>query len=265
MKISFTVILLGALFTCLKAQWDLPVTFEDANEVVNWSTFANNELENDLKQVENPAKNGINSSDYCCEFIIDADATQWVGAWSNAYGYTAFTQTRHSMELMVYSDTIHTVGVRGQNPLEPGADLYGAIAEAKMTKTNEWELLTLDFSQSAGITYSTLTFFADINENRTQGSTLYWDNLDWVETTSVEGIIHEQMRVYPNPVKDKATIEYSEMRNITLTNMQGQQVFTLDFGPAGSKVIDLSLLKSGVYILKIDSEEGLAFTKIIKR
>ncbi len=265
MRFILTFFFLGLFSLGLKSQWDLPVTFEDANEVINWTTFANNDIPDDLNQIENPSKGGINTSDYCCEFIIDSAATKWVGAWANMYGYTAFTESRHIMEVMVYSSSIHTIGVRGQNPLEPDKGTYGVVAEAQMTKTNEWELLTLDLSASIGITYSTLVFFADLNENRTQGSTLYWDNLGWVEGTMVEGIIREQLKVYPNPVVDRVTIEYPRMCKITLTNIQGRQVFLREFIPVETKIVDLSALKPGVYILRIDSDAGVANSRIIKQ
>jgi hypothetical protein len=264
MKPYFTIISIILFTFSLEAQWNLPVTFENTDEVRNWTSFANNDLPDDLKQVENPSKDAVNGSDSCCEFTIDPAAGQWVGAWSNAYGYTAFTSSRHIMQIMVYSDTIHTIGVRGQNPLEPGAGTYGPVVQVKMSKLNEWELITLDFSAAEGITYSTLTFFADLNENRTQGSVLCWDNLGWDETVGIDRLPGNGLKVYPNPVSDRITVEYPGMRNISLVNMQGRQILVLEFPPSENKVIDLSFVEPGIYFLRIDSEHGTEIRKIIK-
>lgn len=266
MKQYYILFFLLSICLNLFSQWDLPVTFEYPNEVSFWNSFANNNLQDDLLQVENPDKSGINSSDSCCLFTIDSAATRWVGAWSNTYGYVAFTQSRHRMKIMVYSDEIHTIGVRGQNPLEPGAGQYGAVAQATMTKTNEWEELTLELDQSVGLTYSVLAFFADINENRTKGSTLYWDNLDWIITSSLDPAASKAMiRIYPNPVADRATIECNGMTKITLMNAQGQALHSLELGYVDRKVIDLTSFSTGIYFVLIETDDGVKQSKIFKR
>ncbi len=265
LPLSCILILLGCPSLLLKAQWDLPVTFENPDEVAVWNSFANNDLPDDLHQVANPEKGGINVSDSCCMFTIDSAAGQWVGSWSNSYGYVAFTPTRHTMEVMVYSDTIHTVGVRGQNPLEPGENQYGPVGRATMTKTNEWELLTFDVSGASGITYSVLTLFADINENRTQGSVLYWDNLGWAETVSYTSSLKPLLIVYPNPASDMITVKSPLMERVVLTNLRGQQVLSIDSPASGSQIIDIRSLEPGIYILSVFSEREVVRSKIIKR
>ncbi len=187
MKRIFTFCLLVLFSAGINAQWSLPATFEVTGEDTLWSVFANNNLPDPLEVVENPDVGGVNTSEWCCQVTIDAGATKWVGAWTNDYGPFVLSADSHHVEIMVYSDEPHIVGVRGQNPVDPGeTGQYGFIGLDTMTKTNEWELLTFEYPDTMWYAYNTLTVFFDLDENRTEGSTLLWDNLNLIESPKFE-------------------------------------------------------------------------------
>ena len=69
--------------------------------------------------------------------------------------------------------------------------------------------------------------------------------------------------IYPNPVKD--------MLHVTCDNMQQYEVFSLDGRLVKSMqtrnnedVIDLSNLGSGIYLIRITTDKGVATRRIIK-
>ena len=75
--------------------------------------------------------------------------------------------------------------------------------------------------------------------------------------------ILERIAIYPNPTKSVIYISTNQLliSKIKIINSLGQTVKTIidDFGS-----LDISNLSSGIYTLKIDTEIGTAYKKIIK-
>jgi hypothetical protein len=84
-----------------------------------------------------------------------------------------------------------------------------------------------------------------------------------------EGVeeIETSLHIYPNPVNDKLYIEtqtLTQTLNIEIYDIYGrcQQLSAVS---SQSSVIDLSNLKSGIYFVKINTEEGNIVKRIIKQ
>jgi hypothetical protein len=77
------------------------------------------------------------------------------------------------------------------------------------------------------------------------------------------------IKIYPNPAANTITIE-SPPAVIEITNIQGQLIKTLPpCGEAGATTgnktnIDVSALPSGVYVVEVRTEKGVAVSKFIK-
>lgn len=86
-------------------------------------------------------------------------------------------------------------------------------------------------------------FFPKINENSTK------DN--WL--------------VYPNPVHDKVKLQYISSSEIAIKifNLKGEKVLSIDHFTANE--IDVSMLSSGAYFIKISGEKRSKTIKIIKK
>lgn len=246
----------------LNAQLSLPVDFENPQEDTAWTQFANaGDAEENMVLAENPAKDGINTSDNCIKFVVLDNADPWAGAWSDAYGPFEITEENHVMEMMVYKDKISPSGLK----IEGGeGDPAQVELKAENTVTGEWELLTFDFSDAIGVTYPRLVFFPDFPDTRTEGGTVYIDNINWAGASSVEPVSREMIRVFPNPVTDMVTVRYPEMNRISISNIVGQRVKTLEFQATGEKVFDVSGLKTGIYFLTLETADGAVSTKLIK-
>ena len=93
-----------------------------------------------------------------------------------------------------------------------------------------------------------------------------------ITVTTAAGInqlITANVMVMPNPVKDNLHINLSglsEKATISVTNTLGQVVYIAkaDEIKSNAAVLNLSNLKSGIYILKIESNQGVLLKKIIK-
>ena len=75
--------------------------------------------------------------------------------------------------------------------------------------------------------------------------------------------------VYPNPVSDEFTIELSEkmqVNSIQVYNVLQQEVMTLDVNnELTQQQVDLSALETGMYIISINTPNGVISTPIIKQ
>ena len=72
-------------------------------------------------------------------------------------------------------------------------------------------------------------------------------------------------KLYPNPVNNIMNLKlpYTSNGNITFYNILGENVLSTDFSSA-TKQIDVSELKSGIYLAKIQTENQSTVKKIVK-
>jgi hypothetical protein len=93
-----------------------------------------------------------------------------------------------------------------------------------------------------------------------------------VTITSTVGVVEIEntlsLRIYPNPTTGLLTIENGKLTigNIRIYDMYGRMVETGHALPSQDvrTTIDISHLPSGSYLLKIETEQGTATTKVIK-
>ncbi|HNW89872.1 MAG TPA: T9SS type A sorting domain-containing protein [Bacteroidales bacterium] len=121
--------------------------------------------------------------------------------------------------------------------------------------------------------YGSGNYFLGFNVYSTlSGWNLYIDD---ISITLPEGIsetadLKNQFTVYPNPAKDNLTIEkisgFSKPNNnetILIYNIQGKLIVQQAFNTYKS-IIDLQNLEQGMYLLKVESEEGYWMKKFVK-
>ncbi|MFD2916010.1 T9SS type A sorting domain-containing protein [Psychroserpens luteus] len=121
-------------------------------------------------------------------------------------------------------------------------------------KTLESLVLGDTFSNQAEIYFD---FNAPIITN-TYTTEIAEDNLSVLNTNLVE------TNIYPNPVNDILTIESEAVINsASIYDINGRAILTSKFNDA-SHQMDLSLLDSGIYFLKVFSNRGNETLKIIK-
>ncbi|MDL2243061.1 T9SS type A sorting domain-containing protein, partial [Bacteroidales bacterium OttesenSCG-928-K03] len=70
-----------------------------------------------------------------------------------------------------------------------------------------------------------------------------------------------EARIYPNPASNYITIEAAKMNRITVMSMVGQVVYDVKVD-SNQESVDVSSLKSGVYIVRISTESGVSTERI---
>ncbi len=76
--------------------------------------------------------------------------------------------------------------------------------------------------------------------------------------------LDSQLKVYPNPTQGIVNIVCPEARQISLTNAMGQVVYQIPVS-TNSAQFSIQNFPDGVYFLKVETPDGVAVKKIIKR
>lgn len=78
-----------------------------------------------------------------------------------------------------------------------------------------------------------------------------------------DAVVSDKLGVYPNPIQDFTTIKTAnKIETAEVYNLAGQLVFSSKVN--GDKKINLSNLKSGIYILKVKTDKGTETVKLMK-
>ena len=80
------------------------------------------------------------------------------------------------------------------------------------------------------------------------------------EHLSVEEVITNNVRLYPNPTNGILNVEGEGAMTISVMNMLGQKV--LKTTANGNTTIDLSGFDSGIYLVRIETENGMKIEKV---
>ena len=81
--------------------------------------------------------------------------------------------------------------------------------------------------------------------------------------TGIQPINPSITSIYPNPAKDKLIIKSNELiQNISLFNLQGQKLMSVEGINANEKTLSLNHLKNGMYFLQIETENRVNIQKV---
>lgn len=153
------------------------------------------------------------------------------------------------------------------------ADVYGNMNFNPVTNSDPWETKIFDLSQFGNTQFS-ITFQSSCylqDKFYAEGDNVLLDNIMISNTTRTPEIPGTSTGIltYPNPVHDQFTFSANDVgENIVLTlmNTQGQVVYSqsiANYRNGESRSITLPNLNSGIYILKIAGDQGVATKKII--
>lgn len=93
-------------------------------------------------------------------------------------------------------------------------------------------------------------------------TTPHVDPVEPIDTTGISEVDRLRVRVYPNPVADRLTVECDGIRRLELMDMAGRVVRKAE---GEVSILSTEGLEQGVYLLRVTAEEGIAVRKIIKR
>lgn len=231
--------------------------YETAGTTIgNFKYFANGTLEKNnykFEIVNNPSKTGINASSKVGKFVKAADSDPWAGMYADLDASIAFNGTK-TISAKVYMDHIGNLGLKleGSASGKPAIELKQAN-----TKVNEWETVTIDFSNAADDgEYQRLTLFFDFLEPATgKDVTSYFDDIvigaGSCKTSSVfEPTIAEPLKISPNPTTDQLTIWNMEnIQRVSIFDLTGRMLLQKQIEGAQNLTIPVNELPQGMYTI----------------
>ena len=107
-----------------------------------------------------------------------------------------------------------------------------------------------------------------IHDNYSADGVAYIDNIKINDTdTSTENFDKLGLSVFPNPVSDIVNITSPEanIEMVTITDLNGRTVKSINFNNVAETTIDASDLASGIYLMNITANGTVATQKIVKK
>ena len=236
---------------------ELPVTFESATADYNVIGFEGA----DSAVEANPDPSGINTSNTVVRTTKTEGAAFFAGTGMGLDVPIDFSETE--------SISIKTWSPKADIPVRlklegPGGEFIEL--DVNTTVENEWETLTWDFSgQTAGVDWLTVViFFEFVVDLPGDGSTYYYDDIELAAPLSIGDTVLSTVVSFPNPVKTIWNVQAQEtITDITIYNLFGQKI--LSISPNMSDVsLNMSEMRTGVYLAHVYSDKGTKIIKILK-
>ena len=174
------------------------------------------------------------------------------------YAHRRYSSSNEKLQVMVSTDcgeTWATVWEKSGAELATvttGSGEFNALSSQYQTA---WLNLTEYANQSSVIIK--FVFTSDYGNN------VFVDNIEILDIpVGIEDVDESTLAIFPNPVKDVLTINYDKaISQIDVYDVNGKLVKTIT--TVGSTV-NVSDLSSGVYMLNLQTEDGLVVKKIVK-
>jgi hypothetical protein len=77
-----------------------------------------------------------------------------------------------------------------------------------------------------------------------------------------EGVPRIDFQIYPNPAQNKVSL--SETGILSIMDITGQQVLEAIYESANTPV-DVSFLPAGLYLVSLETQDGIGIKKLVKR
>ena len=179
-KIFLLLTFLSGINTAISQ--NAPVDFETGGYGADWTwTVFENDTNPPLEIVANPDPSGINTSETVAKFTALQLGQPYAGVESlhgSDIGTFDLTASNALVNIMVYKTKISDIGIKYVTP-SGGAQMELKVAN---TLVNQWELITIDFSDYIGLPETTgldqIVIFPDFI-TRDADDIIYFDNISF--------------------------------------------------------------------------------------
>jgi hypothetical protein len=245
----------------------LPLTFESTSVAYPFADFGGAAT----SIIANPFRTGMNQSATVVKLIKNAGET-YAGSVITMAGPINFSNNK-IVKVKVWAPVAGKKLMLKFEGSTVDFDNGAFETDAVISKANEWVELTFD--------YNSPTLFPPVNNNDhkivfffdfgTKGdgsvnSTYYFDDIAFSTTPSaVSSYQLLGLNLFPNPAFNQLTVSAkSEISHVIVTNLLGQSVTNITVN-GRDKVIDLSAISAGNYLVTVKMADGqLSTQKFVK-
>lgn len=175
--------------------------------------------------------------------------------------------TEDATNITANSATLKAVLVSGSETITSVGFKYKAVNQEEWTIANyvgeNYEDIAVEITELASATEYEFKAFVVCGENEYEGEVKTFSTL-----ASLQEDLSNMLSVslYPNPAKESATLEFLGLNSeakISIVNMKGQIIKTIDIQPSQSYELNLTDFASGVYYVKVITEGKIITQKLI--
>ena len=80
---------------------------------------------------------------------------------------------------------------------------------------------------------------------------------------SIEGG-KDKLKIYPNPMREYVKIEGEGLLSVSIYSITGKEMYRLGIGGSDSTTINVAGLPNGVYIISVNTRDGIISKKLLK-
>jgi len=211
---------------------------------------------------------------FCISCNLDNNIIQAV-VTDKPYWYSMEVEVIENINLQVDSSTILILGQDGLNCgqdldiFEVGDTLILALynfpqEDAVNNEVYNW---TIDGCNINYLFFSKSNVDGTIDYDTTSKSyeDFKLDLMDCLElSVSNNDIIEEDILIYPNPMDEYVIIESDNANSVKVYALSGQLIITKTSITTDTILIDMSSVDSGVYFVRVETQDGFFIKKIIK-
>jgi len=174
------------------------------------------------------------------------------------FGETIDASGMDTLHIDVWSTSVSNLLIF---PISEGSGEKSVTKALEVNTWNSFDISLTDFT-SQNLTVNDLIQFKFEDPDGNSG-TIYLDNIYFYKKgiNSVRPISFNTLKVYPNPTTGKLHLDIdaasSTISSYSLLNVQGQTILSTDVNSTAiNTTVDVSKFNTGVYFLKINTENG---------
>ncbi len=235
----------------------LPFYFETTPVTADFTNFDGATAT--VEAVAPPQSIGNNSA-YLAKIVRDGGQT-WAGAFINLNDALNFNTAQY-ITLNLWTEA--PIGTQVLMKLEQQSGGSTFELSTPTTVTGEWETLSWDFSALGVSPYDKLVFMFDFGNvgNGSATSTFYFDDVMQVSTLATNVFETNEVKLYPNPVDGKLFIQSAiDFSKVEVYSLLGEKLIEVS---ENTNTIDMQQLPTGIYFVKVYSENSSITKRIIK-
>ncbi|WP_338237918.1 sulfatase-like hydrolase/transferase [Persicobacter diffluens] len=218
--------------------------------------------------VDNPLVQAQNPSYKVLQLERPEDAQEWAGAWADV---TAFDRQYRYVHVKV----LKSVNSQARFSLEAEGQKSEVFAFDSPVVEGEWTYYVFDFDDYDGLVERIAIqpdmqsvqageiFIDDIYLSKTKTAIIETPEEPTDPDKPLDAEIGRENPIFPNPVKDKLFLKAEGSFRIHIMDLNGQKVFTTQEANL-EKGLDVSFLRSGIYLMVVQNDHAYQVFKFLK-
>jgi len=241
----------------------LPITFESGTTPDHFFSFESATMD----IVANPTSDATNNSSLVGKIVRYLGAPYGGSVITFANNIDFANHPQITMKVWTSAPVGTYVTLKAEKPF------WGEERSVQTTKTEQWELLTFDFT-NAPTDMPSLAFLFDFTAGSTNvgdgtaTSTFYFDEIKFAnvplgnEELGELGPIH----IYPNPTTDRWNLNFADgsILRAEIYSMEGRVLDIIDGNGEPTLAINATNYADGIYTAKITTANGSEIIRLVK-